>query len=80
MVLVTAEYDYQSNPLTMDDFSAVHACMLELNAVGFFNSHFNAGASQKHKHLQMVPLDVMWESRMQAGQHDAEYVSRRQNM
>ena len=47
---------------------------MELESVGIFNSHHNAGASQLHKHMQLIPLDVMWEARMHAGQRDAEYV------
>ena len=50
-------------------------CLQDIGAFGIYNSHSISGASQKHKHMQLIPKDVIWEARMHAGQRDAEFVS-----
>jgi len=42
--------------LERDDFLAMAACHAEYPALAFYNSGSCAGASQPHRHLQMVPL------------------------
>jgi ATP adenylyltransferase len=37
---------------------ALTTCMHEMNGLGFYNSGIVAGASQPHKHLQLVPLPL----------------------
>jgi ATP adenylyltransferase/5',5'''-P-1,P-4-tetraphosphate phosphorylase II len=71
---VTEECKLQTAPLTSSDFAAWHSALSGMAAVGLFNSHVLAGASQKHRHMQMVPLDVVWEARMHSGMTDAEFV------
>jgi len=74
-VLVTDKFQLQTDPLTGSDFEAWHLAVVGMDAVGLFNSHALAGASQRHRHMQLVPLDVIWEARMKSGQTDAEFVS-----
>ncbi len=44
--------------LTAHDFEAVWICMAEFDCLGFYNGGREAGASQQHKHLQIVPLPL----------------------
>ena len=37
--------------------------MRSTQAVGFYNSDRNAGASQRHKHMQLLPLDIVLSAR-----------------
>lgn len=56
LLIVTRAYEEQETPLKLADFEALWACMSEYPALGFYNGGIIAGASQRHKHLQMVPL------------------------
>ncbi|MEW6109173.1 MAG: DUF4922 domain-containing protein [Nitrospirota bacterium] len=58
LLIVTKEFEDQETLLTPDDFDALWACMAEYNGLGFYNGGEAAGASQPHKHLQMVPLPL----------------------
>ena len=58
LLIVTREFEDQENLLTLADFSALWSCMAEYDAVGFYNGGEAAGASQPHKHLQIVPLPL----------------------
>ncbi len=58
LLIVTREFEDQENLLTPADFSALWTCMAEYDAVGFYNGGEAAGASQSHKHLQIVPLPL----------------------
>lgn len=58
LLIVTREFEDQENLLTPADFSALWTCMAEYNAAGFYNGGEAAGASQPHKHLQIVPLPL----------------------
>ncbi|MBI5101519.1 MAG: phosphorylase [Nitrospirae bacterium] len=58
LLIVTREFEDQENVLTPSDFSALWSCMSEYDAVGFYNGGEAAGASQPHKHLQIVPLPL----------------------
>jgi ATP adenylyltransferase len=61
VLVVTRAFEPQAAPLTLDDFRAWFDCLRGLetehgqSAVGFYNSGPLAGASQPHKHLQVVP-------------------------
>lgn len=58
-ILITTErFEYQYDPLSHQDFEAVQRCLDELDGLAFFNSSVVAGASQLHKHLQLVPLPI----------------------
>lgn len=57
-LIVTAAFHPQSDLLTRADFAALRVCLVEHDALAFFNSGPRAGASQAHKHLQLVPLPL----------------------
>lgn len=58
LLLITRAFEHQETPLTPADFDVLWRCMVELDALGFYNAGMSAGASQPHKHLQMVPLPL----------------------
>jgi ATP adenylyltransferase len=58
LLIVTREFEEQENRLNLEDFEALWTCMAEFEALAFYNSGRIAGASQRHKHLQMVPLPL----------------------
>ncbi|MBE9062510.1 phosphorylase, partial [cf. Phormidesmis sp. LEGE 11477] len=55
-LIVTRAFEPQENWLTLADFAALGQCLGEVDGLGFFNGGKVAGASQPHKHLQIVPL------------------------
>ena len=58
LLIVTREFASQEALLDSADFAALAACMAEFAALGFYNGGPEAGASQPHKHLQLVPLPL----------------------
>ena len=58
LLVVTRDYEDQDEPLTLADFEALWACMVEVDGLGFYNGGRLAGASQRHKHLQVVRLPL----------------------
>lgn len=58
LLIVTREFEPQSDLLNLGDFQALAHCMAQMPALGFFNGGAIAGASQQHKHLQLVPLPM----------------------
>lgn len=58
LLLVTREYEHQQSALTNADFAALWDCLMDYPSLGFYNSGETAGASQAHKHLQLVPLPL----------------------
>ena len=58
LLIVTRAFVQQEGLLTLSDFEALWRCMAELDGLGFYNGGVLAGASQTHKHLQMVPLPL----------------------
>lgn len=56
LLIVTRAFEEQTELLNIDDFTALWACMQEIDGLAFFNGGKIAGASQRHKHLQLVPL------------------------
>lgn len=58
LLIVTRHFEHQETLLTLSDFKALWTCMAEYRALGFYNGGEAAGASQEHKHLQMVPLPL----------------------
>ena len=58
LLIVTRHFEDQETLLTPDDFKALWSCMTEYDGLGFYNGGEAAGASQRHKHLQMVPLPI----------------------
>jgi ATP adenylyltransferase len=58
LLIVTRHFESQEMPLARGDFHALWNCMVQYDALGFYNGGSVAGASQPHKHLQMVPLPL----------------------
>jgi ATP adenylyltransferase len=58
LLVVTREHEEQAQPLNERDFEALAVCMHEAEVLAFYNGGTEAGASQKHKHLQVVTLPL----------------------
>jgi ATP adenylyltransferase len=59
LLVVTREFVDQEVLLDLADFEALVACMPgDRHAIGFYNGGHGAGASQPHKHLQVVTLPL----------------------
>ena len=58
LLLVTREFASQEHLLDYADFHALALCLREIDGLGFYNGGKDAGASQPHKHLQLVPLPL----------------------
>jgi len=59
LLIVTREFEHQETLLNLNDFEAFWVCMAEFEGLGFYNGGTVAGASQTHKHLQMIPLPLV---------------------
>lgn len=58
LLIVTRAFEPQEALLDRDDFVAWFSCLGEFDGLGFYNGGREAGASQPHKHLQVVPLPL----------------------
>lgn len=58
LLIVTRAFEEQESLLTPEDFQALAVCMTAVGGLGFYNGGTAAGASQPHKHLQLVPLPL----------------------
>ena len=58
LLIVTRCFQTQEARLDLADFASLAACMAEFDGLAFYNGGVEAGASQRHKHLQMVPLPL----------------------
>jgi sulfate adenylyltransferase (ADP) / ATP adenylyltransferase len=58
LLIITRAFEEQESLLTQPDFTAMWACLADIDGLAFYNSGKIAGASQKHKHLQIVPLPL----------------------
>jgi ATP adenylyltransferase len=58
VLIVTRVFEPQESALRRADFEALWACILELDGLGFYNAGRIAGASQPHRHLQVVPTPL----------------------
>ena len=55
MLLITRDWAPQSGWLNASDWSALNSVDQNTTGLWFFNSNPNAGASQPHRHLQLLP-------------------------
>lgn len=55
LLIVTRDFEPQENLLNHNDLTALCACLQKVDGLGFYNSRKDAGASVRHKHLQLVP-------------------------
>jgi ATP adenylyltransferase len=58
LLLVTRDFQHQETPLQPADFHALARCVAEFESVGFYNAGKTSGASQPHRHLQLIPLPL----------------------
>ena len=58
LLIVTRRFEDQENPLEVSDLDALWAALQAIDGLGFYNSGSLAGASQPHRHLQLVPLPL----------------------
>lgn len=58
LLIVTRAFEDQDTWLTLQDFQALWICLAEIEGLAFYNAGKLAGASQRHKHLQLVPLPL----------------------
>jgi ATP adenylyltransferase len=58
LLIVTGTFEPQEALLTVADLDALVRCMAAGDGLGFYNGGTVAGASQSHKHLQLVPLPL----------------------
>ncbi len=56
ILIVTRTFESQDSLLTESDFQALALGLSEMDGLAFYNGGKLAGASQPHKHLQIVPL------------------------
>ena len=56
LLIITRIFEQQETLLTLEDFTAMWTCLGEFEGLVFYNGGKLAGASQPHKHLQIVPF------------------------
>ncbi|MEI6443134.1 MAG: phosphorylase [Nostocales cyanobacterium ELA583] len=56
LLIITRAFESQESLLTLEDFTATEACLGDIDGLVFYNGGKLAGASQPHKHLQLVPF------------------------
>ena len=59
LLIVTRAFEEQTDLLNIQDFTALWSCLQEIDGLAFFNGGKIAGASQPHKHLQLIPLPFL---------------------
>ncbi|MGK7898149.1 MAG: DUF4922 domain-containing protein [Xenococcus sp. (in: cyanobacteria)] len=59
LLIVTRDFQEQENLLNIQDFTALWLCMQEIDGLAFYNGGPAAGSSQRHKHLQLLPLPLV---------------------
>lgn len=55
LLIITRDFEEQTAALTLTDLTALAQAMLQLDGLVIFNGGAGAGASQRHKHLQLIP-------------------------
>ena len=59
LLIITHGFEEQNNWLNQQDFEAMGACLTVIDGLAFYNGGQEAGASQRHKHLQIVPFPLI---------------------
>ena len=57
-LIITNQFVPQTDQLTLRDFSAVAQVLADVDGLVFYNGGEAAGASQAHRHFQLVPMDM----------------------
>ena len=55
VLVVTRIFEMQDHDVSKEDFENSYITLTALNGFCFYNSSKKSGASQRHKHLQIVP-------------------------
>ena len=63
LLIVTREFESQDSWLNHHDFAALWMGLMQIDGLAFYNGGKIAGASQKHKHLQLIPMPLAPEGR-----------------
>lgn len=58
LLLVTRHYESQTAPMTEADYHALLTGLAGVDGLAFYNAGRVAGASQPHRHIQLVPLPL----------------------
>lgn len=58
LLIVTREFEEQEKLLNFADFLSLWAILAHFDGLAFYNAGKIAGASVKHKHLQLIPLEL----------------------
>lgn len=58
LLVVTREHESQQDKINKKDFNALAMVMQEVDGLAFYNGGKIAGASQPHKHLQLIPMPM----------------------
>lgn len=59
VMAVTRAFAEQEAPLEAADFAAVAAVLAQTGGLAFFNAGIAAGASQRHRHVQLLPWPLL---------------------
>jgi sulfate adenylyltransferase (ADP) / ATP adenylyltransferase len=59
VLIVTRAFEDQRSQLTQKDCEALLIALTEIDGLAFYNAGPEAGASQPHKHLQLVPREAI---------------------
>ncbi|CAM9397863.1 unnamed protein product [Chrysoparadoxa australica] len=62
-LIITDQFKHQETALTASDLECLHSCVINIDGIGFFNGGPAAGASQRHKHMQLLPNAVFQDFR-----------------
>ena len=58
LLVVTRAFEEQQAALNAEDFAALWQCLAQVDGLAFYNAGRAAGASQRHKHLQLAPFPL----------------------
>jgi len=58
LLVVTREEESQQDKINKKDFNALAMVMRDVDGLAFYNGGKIAGASQPHKHLQLIPMPM----------------------
>ena len=61
VLIVTRKFEEQENLINQQDFTALWKVMSQYEGLAFYNAGKKAGASVRHKHLQIIPLPLVKE-------------------
>lgn len=76
MLVITKEKEKQGDLLNKRDFEATLLPMKTLEGFAFYNSGSRAGASQGHKHIQVLPFKSLPNKKIPINQRVMEEIKR----